>query len=124
MDASVNAYGSYPFIYVCMYVCMYECMQVSIPVYTYVHVCVQNIRGFFNVLIHTMGSGEMEASIADVNHAIELGGPVVSLLVIRARLKFKLNLLDDAIGIYHHSTTCTYMYVGNHSVFDLTYRGP
>ena len=50
------------------------------------------------VVINTMYVGEVEASIADVNHAMELGGPVVSLLVIRARLKFKLNLLDDAIG--------------------------
>ena len=45
-------------------------------------------------------SGEVEVSISDVNHAMDLGGPVVSLLVIRARLKFKLNLLDDAIGSY------------------------
>lgn len=102
MDVSVK-YGSYPFIYVCVYR-MYVCKHSSI----YIHVCVQNSRVYYNLLVNAMGSGEMEASIADVNHAIELGGPVVSLLVIRARLKFKLNLLDDAIGIYHHhSTTCT-----------------
>ena len=89
-------------------------------------VYVQNSRVNYNVLVHTMGSGEMEASIADVNHAIELGGPVVSLLVIRARLKFKLNLLDDAIGIYIPPFHYLHIYVCMCviTVFDLTYRGP